>query len=304
MTKIAITTSSFAQYSEKPLRMLRKAGVEYVLNPFGRTLDSEEAIEIIKGCVGIAAGTEPINDRVIDASPDLRVISRCGTGMDNIDLEHAKRRGITIRNTPDGPTQAVAELTVALALNLLRNVSMMDREMKNGIWKKRMGSLISGKRIGVIGFGRIGKAVGSMFSRLGSIVGYYDPLVESKGFEKMDLDDLLSWVDVLTLHCSRNAEGNYVIGLKEMKKMKKGAWLINASRGGVIDEDALYEMLKEKDFSGAALDVFEGEPYRGRLAAMPNVILTPHIGSYAMESRIQMEVDTIRNLLEELIKFS
>lgn len=149
--RIAITPSSFARYSEAPLDLLRERGIDYVMNDTGRTLTEDEAIRILQGCVGVAAGTEPLGRHVLEACPELRAISRCGTGMDNVDHDCARERGVAVRNTPDGPTLAVAELTVGLVLTLLRQAPHQDREIRAGVWKKRMGNLLHGKRVGIVG---------------------------------------------------------------------------------------------------------------------------------------------------------
>ena len=132
--KIAITTSSFAKLSDNPLKRLEQAGLEWKLNPYGRKLTEDEAKEFLINCIGVVAGTEPLTARVIETLPDLKVISRCGTGIDNVDIEAANKRGITVINTPFGPTKAVAELTLGLALSLLRDINRMDRELRQGIW--------------------------------------------------------------------------------------------------------------------------------------------------------------------------
>lgn len=298
--KILISTSSFAKFSDEPLRLLDKAGITYVLNPFGRKLTEDEAIELLQGCVGLAAGTEPLTAKVMDALPKLRVISRCGTGMDNVDMEAAKKRGIVVRNTPDGPILAVAELTLGYALDLMRQITRMDRELRSGTWKKRMGNNLKGKRLGVIGFGRIGRAVAEVFTPLSVEVAFNDPVAESEMYQKMSVNNLLAWADILSLHCSKTGGECSLFTAEQLRIMKPGSWIINASRGGIVDEPALYEMLKSEHLAGAAIDVFEREPYDGPLTKLDNVILTPHIGSYARESRIQMEVGTIKNLIEGL----
>jgi len=298
--KISLTTSTFAQYSDEPLAILREAGHEYVLNPYGRKLTEDEAIGMLHGCVGVAAGTEPLTARVLDALPDLKIISRCGVGMDNVDLKAAAKRGIAVCNTPDGPTLAVAELTLSYALALLRKVNQMDRELREGVWKKRMGSTLKGKKLGIIGFGRIGQAVASIFAPLGVEVAFNDAVVTSNVYRKMPVIELLAWVDILSLHCSKSGGECSFFATEQLSIMKPGSWVINASRGGILDEHALHEMLESGHLAGAAIDVFEQEPYDGPLKQLENVILTPHIGSYAMESRIQMEIDTIKNLIEAL----
>lgn len=298
--KIVITTSSFGKYDHTPLNELKKEQIEYELNPYGRKLSSEEVIEIAKGADGIIAGTEPLNDRVLKKIPGLKVISRCGVGLDNVDLASAKELGIKVFATPDGPTQAVAELSIGLMLDLLRKVSIMDRKLRNGLWEKQMGNLLSGKKVAIIGFGRIGQKVADLLMPFGADIAYYDIRVIDSSFPLKQKTQLLSWADIITLHCSAISDNRPIIGKEELKQMKKGAWLINTSRGGLVDEEALYFSLKDGYLSGAALDVFENEPYTGPLYELDNVILTPHIGSYARESRIEMEMQAVRNLINGL----
>lgn len=301
--KIAITTSSFAQYSDEPLRLLQARDIEYVCNSTGRALTEAEAIALFDGCAGVVAGTEPLTRRVFEACLYLKAVSRCGTGMDSVDMPAAQELGILVRNTPDGPTLAVAELTVGYALDLLRHISRMDREVRAGVWKKRMGHLLHEKNIGVVGFGRIGRAVARLFRAFGAEVAFADPMTDDAHYTRMDVDALLSWSHIITLHCPKQPDGAFVLDTTRLHRMRKGAWLINAARGGLVDEDALYDVLEQGHLAGAALDVFGKEPYTGplaRLAQLDTVILTPHIGSYARESRIQMEVDAVKNLLDAL----
>ena len=298
--KIAITTSSFAKFSDEPLRLLQARNIEYVFNATGRALTEDEAIDLLQGCVGVAAGTEPLTRRVMDALPELKVISRCGTGMDSVDRKAAEEKGIAVRNTPDGPTLAVAELTLGYALDLLRQVSRMDRDVRAGVWKKRMGNLLDGKKVGIVGFGRIGRAVARLFAAFGAEVAFADPYAEDAHAKKMELDALLAWADIVTLHCPKPQDGAVLLNAHRLGLMRAGTWVINAARGGLIDEDALHGLLASGHLAGAALDVFGKEPYDGPLTKLDNVILTPHIGSYAMEARIRMEVDTIKNLLDAL----
>jgi len=300
--KIAITTSTFAVYSKEPLELLEQNGFDYVLNPYKRQLTEAELPELAAGCTGVVAGTERLGREQLEALlPDLRCVSRCGVGMDNVDMQAAQELGILVRNTPGGPTLAVAELALGLALDLLRNVSWMDRELRGGVWKKRMGFSLQGKKVGVIGFGNIGKLVAQTFAMHGTTVRYSDPMVAShETFQRMDIMDLLCWADIVTLHCNKQRGCCHVLGREELSVMKQGSWLINCARGGLVDETALHELLVNGHLAGAAIDVFNEEPYKGPLAALNNVILTPHIGSYAREGRIQMEIDAVKNLLSSL----
>ncbi len=298
--KVAITTSSFAQYDDEPLRLLKENNLQVVLNPHGRAITEDEAITLLEGCVAVAAGTEPLSARVLQALPELKVISRCGVGMDSVDLEAAKKHGIVVKNTPDAPTQAVVELTLGLALDLLRQVSRMDRDLRAGVWKKRMGNLLQGKKLGLIGYGRIGRAVAQAFKPLGVEISFFDPMIKEADCPRRELSALLAWADIISLHCSKPKDGKPVIGAGEFKFVKPGAYLINCARGGLIDESALYQNLKDGRLSGAALDVYSKEPYSGPLTELDNIILIPHVGSYARESRIRMEVETITNLIAAL----
>ncbi|MDR0466458.1 MAG: phosphoglycerate dehydrogenase [Deltaproteobacteria bacterium] len=298
--KVAVTTSSFARYGDEPLVLLRQNGVFCVYNESGRSLTEDEAIGLLQGCIGVIAGTERLSRRVLDACPDLRVISRCGTGMDGVDLEAAKEKGIAVRNSPDAPILAVAEITLSYALDMLRNVTRMDRELRAGTWKKRMGFLLEGKKVGIVGYGRIGRATAKLFAAFGARIAFADPVAEDAALPKMELDALCAWAHIISLHCPAPKDGGPVMSAERLARMWPGSWLINAARGGLVDEEALCRLLQSGHLAGAALDVFAREPYVGPLAELDNVILTPHIGSYAQESRVRQEVDTVKNLLEAL----
>ncbi|MEW6614417.1 MAG: phosphoglycerate dehydrogenase [Thermodesulfobacteriota bacterium] len=297
--KILISTSSFAEYDRTPLDTLMEHELEFQLNPHKRTLSGEELTNLCQGCAGLIAGTERITADVLQKLSELKVISRCGVGVENVDITAADKLGIKVFNTPDAPTLAVAELTIGLMLNLLRKVCDMDRKLRNGHWQKKMGNLLFCKKIGIVGFGRVGKKVAEFLKPFGCEIAYADPFVEDGLMElkRLSLEELLVWADIVSIHVSGNEK---LLGKREFKIMKKGAWLVNSSRGGIVDEDALHNALKAGDLSGAALDVFAKEPYNGSLKDLNSVILTPHIGSYAKEARIQMETQAVENLLKGL----
>jgi D-3-phosphoglycerate dehydrogenase len=295
--KIFISTSSFAEYDKLPLKLLNDAGMDARVNPYKRQLTQDECLSLYKDIDGLIAGTEALTAEVLKSARKLKVISRCGVGMDNVDLEVAGQQGIQVFNTPNSPTAAVAELTVGLILALLRHVPRGDREIRAGKWQKRMGNLLQGKKVGIIGFGRIGQTVAELVQALGAQVVYSDPAVNKAGYERISLDKLLSQSDIVSLHLSG---GGTLLGNRELRSMKKGSWLINCARGGVVDEKALSQVLQEGWLSGAAVDVFTQEPYTGPLSKLDNVILTPHIGSYAIEARVEMEVQAVKNLIKGL----
>ncbi len=296
MKKVFISTSSFAKYDDRPLLMLKEAGLATQCNPHGRKLTEDEVMGFLSDADFLIAGTEALTRKVLDSAGRLKVISRCGVGMDSVDLKAAAALGIKVFNTPYGPTQAVAELTIGLILDLLRKVTLMDAGMRRGTWKKQMGNLLWGKRAGIIGYGRIGRKVAEMLQPFSCEIAYADPAPRECPFSSrcMDMKELLGWAEVLSFHVPVR---DRLIGESEIASMRDGAWIVNTSRGGVIDEHALYDALKRGKLSGAAMDVFEDEPYHGPLTELDNVILTPHIGSYAREARVEMEMQAVKNLL-------
>ncbi|MEE9910704.1 MAG: phosphoglycerate dehydrogenase [Deltaproteobacteria bacterium] len=303
--KILVSPSSFGQVSSAPVDLLRKHDFEIVDNPFGRKLTEDEVIQLGKDCVGIVAGVEPLTARVMDELPGLKCISRVGVGMDNVDLEYAKSKNIAIHNTPDGPTRAVAELTIGMTLALLRRIPQADANLKKKIWKKETGNLLFGKKVGIVGLGRIGRLVAELFRGLGNTVVGFDPFIDRDWASKnhveiLAFDDVLSVSDIVTLHVSSGKNKAPLIGEKELNLLKREAFLINIARGGVVDEDALYKALSTGHLGGAAIDVFSAEPYEGPLCTLENVVLTPHLGSYAKEGKVKMEEDAAQNLINAL----
>lgn len=303
--KILISPSSFGQVGFQPIDLLKENDLEIINNPYGRKLTEQEVSELAKGCIGIVAGLEPLTASVMDTLPELRVISRVGVGMDNVDLEYAKKRGILVVNTPDGPTRAVAELTIAMTMALLRKIPQADANLKKKIWQKEIGNLLFGKTIGIIGLGRIGKMVAELFIGLGNHVMGFDLQPDQKwavkkGVQLAAFGMVLSESDILSLHIPGNKDNTPVIGEKELIQMKDNAYLINIARGGCVDEESLFHALKTNKLTGAALDVFSKEPYVGPLCDLKNIILTPHLGSYASEGKLQMEIDAVKNLIQNL----
>ncbi|HNQ68852.1 MAG TPA: phosphoglycerate dehydrogenase [Bacteroidales bacterium] len=305
MNKILVSPSSFGQVSNEPVEMLEKKGYKIINNPYGRKLTEDEVIELGYGCVGIIAGVEPLTAKVIDNMPNLKCISRVGVGMDNVDIEYAKQKGIIVINTPDGPTRSVAELTIAMTFSLLRRIPQADSAIKNKKWEKQIGNLIFGKQIGIIGLGRIGKMVAELFRGIGNQVVGFDLNPDTQWANLHDVtimpfNKIISQSDIISIHIPGNKDKSAVIGKKEILQMKQSAFLINISRGGVIDESELFYALKNNKISGAAIDVFTTEPYYGPLCELDNVILTPHIGSYASEGKLQMEIESVSNLISAI----
>ena len=301
---ILITTSSFNTENNAALSELQSTGLEIITNPYGRRLTEEDVTNLITpSTVGMIAGVEPLTRRFFTHASSLRVVSRCGIGIDSVDVEAARDHGIAVLNTPDAPTDSVAELTLGLMLSLLRKIPQSDSEIRLGNWNRSKGNLLSAQKVGIVGYGRIGKAVARLLSGFGSQILVHDPFISVNGTEKVksvDFTSLLRDSDIISLHIPGGANNNYLFGAQEMAAMKAGACIINTARGELIDESALIDSLASQHLGGAALDTFEQEPYEGRLCDFRNVILTPHVGSYAAEARSNMEFQAADNLLKAL----
>lgn len=299
--QILISTSNFDLNNFSNLDAVKSAGIDVKLNPFAKRLTQEQSIDLLgKDTIGLIAGLEPLNELVLRSATSLKVIARVGTGLDSVDLVAAKQLGITVLNTPDAPTSAVAELTIGHILGLLRNIASTDRSIRNGVWSVQMGSLLETKTVGIVGFGRIGQRVAKMLTTFGSKIVICDPKTSSKEFVNVSLEELCEISDVVTLHIPYDKSTHHMIGKKQFDLMRTDSLFVNISRGGLVDEDALLNALQSGKIAGAALDCFEQEPYSGPLNKLENVQMTAHMGTYARETRDRMEQEASRLLVDAL----
>ncbi|MEE8327188.1 MAG: phosphoglycerate dehydrogenase, partial [Nitrosomonadaceae bacterium] len=240
---------------------------------------------------------------VFASAKDLKVVSRCGAGLDSVDLTAAKLRDISVFNTPEAPAQAVAELTMGLMLAALRRICQTDRLLRATEWPRMQGQLLAAQIVGIIGLGHIGRRVARLCQAFDARVIAHDPYIDpaSHGVESVSLEKLLAEANVISLHLPYGTDTHHLLDAKTFARMKPDTIIINAARGGLIDETALDEALISGHLGMAALDVFEQEPYHGPLIENDKVILTSHIGSLARESRKRMEIEAAENLLEGLI---
>lgn len=271
-------------------------------------LPHDELIARLPGKQGlVSVVTDAIDRAVIDAGRDLKVISTIAVGYNNIDVAAARERGIVVSNTPDVLNESTADLTWSLILGIMRRIVEGDRLVRRGQWKGfaldfMLGSDLRGKQLGIVGFGRIGRAVAARAPAFGMRVAYTarhaHPTAEG---EFMPLDRLLSTSDVVSLHCPLTAETTHLINQKTLMRMKRNAYLISAARGPVVDEAALVWALENRVIAGAALDVYEREPeiHKG-LLALENVVLSPHLGSSAIETRTTMIQLAVQNVIAVL----
>lgn len=301
MTLVAIGTSSFGTADARPLERLRAAGCTLRLNERGRTLDEDETIAHVEGAVGWIAGAEKVSRRVLAASPTLRAVARVGVGLDTVDLEAARERGVLVSRTPDAPTEAVAEMTLAGLLAVARWIVPSHRDLAAGRWTRHLGRGLRGARALVVGYGRIGRRTAELLGALGMEILVTDPLVAAtdlRGSERLvALDEGLAIADVVTLHASG---GTTLIDRDALARTKPGVILLNSARGSLVDEDALAEALRSGRVGGCWLDVFREEPYRGPLAGLERVVLTPHAATFTRECRVRMESEAAENLLRDL----
>ncbi|HEY4691369.1 MAG TPA: hydroxyacid dehydrogenase [Anaerolineae bacterium] len=276
--------------SEAGLNLLRTAG-EVTANPKITPAELIEALPVYHALV-VRSRTK-VTAQIVAAGENLKVIGRAGVGVDNIDVAAARAKGITVVNSPLAASVAVAEHTLALMLALVRRVPAADASLKQGKWEKSafMGAELSGKTLGLIGIGRIGAEVASRAIAFGMSVLAHDPYlseaqIRDRRAEPVSLDDLLARADFVSLHLPLSAETKGLIGQPQIGRMKKGARLISAARGGVIDEDALRAALDSGALAGAALDVFAAEPPPpDSIATHPKVIATPHVGAQTAEAQ-------------------
>lgn len=302
--KVAIGPSSFGDASKKPVELLEKYGIEIVPNPYGRRLTEDEIIKHLEGIDGLIAGLEPLNQKVLDASKkSLKAIARVGIGMNNVDIPYAESLGIKVSNTPDGPTESVAEMTLTALLSLIRIVPQTNNKLHQGEWKKYIGRSLTGLNVGIIGYGRIGRRFRKFLEGFSCNLYIYDPYLSDEvvlndgDIRCKTLDELLENADVISFHAAGAEE---IIGVKEIDKMRDGVVILNSARGELINEDALIAGLDAGKIQGVWLDAFWKEPYTGKLTQYDNVLLTPHVGTYTEQCRESMEVAAVNNILRDL----
>lgn len=303
--KVLITTVPFGDKDRLPLDLLENAEIEYVINPLNKKLTEDQLAEIIRDFDVIIAGTEPITEKVMESAEKLKLISRVGIGLDSVDILAARKRGIKVSYTPDAPAPAVAELTVGLMLTLLCSVHVSNSQMHQGNWYRYFGRRLGEITVGIIGVGRIGTGVLKRLKGFGILKILVNDIVPNP---ELDLGLNIQWVskeniyqeaDIISLHLPLTNLTKYLIKKEQIFQMKSDAILINTSRGGIINEQDLYEAMQSEHLSGAAIDVFEKEPYDGPLKEVERCLLTAHMGSMSVDCRKRMEIEAT----EEAIRF-
>lgn len=304
MSKILVTPRSLTRDGHPALERLGDAGLDVVFCSPGRFPTEDELIGLLPGCVGYLAGVESITARVLEAADVLEVISRNGTGIDNIDMATAEEKGIRICRALGANARGVAELTFAHILAIVRSVTFSDATLKGEGWERRKGIELQGRTLGLIGCGKIGKLVARMALSFDMRALAFDPYPDpdfkpAAGFRYCPLADVLSQSDIISLHCQPSADGKPVINREAIAMMKDGVYLINTARSSLIDPDAALDALDSGRVAGMTLDAFEAEPPTDwRLVKHSRVIATPHIGGYTAESVDKAVSAAVDNMLE------
>jgi D-3-phosphoglycerate dehydrogenase len=283
------------------IERMRLAGLEVDVRD---DISPEELPHVLPAYDGMVVRSRTkVRAPLIDAAPNLKVIVRGGVGLDTIDADYARSKGIAVMNTPQASSASVAELAIGLMFALARQICQTTASMKAGKWEKKKfeGDELGGKTLGIVGIGNIGKETAKRALALGMAVVAYDPYVDTppEGVQLISLDELLAQSDYITFHLPLNSETRNMIGAAEFGKMKPGVRIVNAARGGILDEDALYDALVSGKVDGAALDVFAVEPVEGhRLFSLEQVIGSPHIGAATKEAQSRVGAEVADKLIE------
>lgn len=304
---ILVTARSFRDVEGPHQEALRQAGYHLVFSPYNRPLQPDELRPLVRDAVGVILGVDAFTREVFEQAPHLKVISRFGVGVDNVDIRAATEHRVVVTITPGANSVAVAELTMLFILALSRHLLTHDRWVRSGEWKRTTGAELMGATLGIIGLGRIGQEVAARARAFGMRVVFTDPapppdhVVHRLEAVPLPLDDLLVTSDVVSLHLPLTPGTRHLIGARELALMKPTALLINTARGGLVDERALYEALKAGRLAGAAFDVFEEEPPGASpLLELENFIATPHVGSATVQTARRMGMMAAQNVLAVL----
>jgi len=305
MSKVLITTVPFGDKNRLPLEMLEDAGIQYLINPYNTRLTEEQLADLVTDFDVVIAGTEKITDKVMTRATNLKLISRVGVGLDGVDLLAAKKHGIRVSYTPEAPAPAVAELTLGLMLTLLRSVHVSNGQLHQGKWQRIFGRRLAETTVGVIGVGRIGTRVlrrtrgfGTPRILVNDLVPNYELSREFK-LDWVTKEQIYKEADIITLHLPLTHLTKNMIRRDQLMTMKGDAMIINTARGGIINERDLSEVMKSGHLGGAAIDVFEHEPYVGPLAEIDRCLLTAHMGSMSVDCRTRMEIEAT----DEAVRF-
>jgi phosphoglycerate dehydrogenase-like enzyme len=301
-TRVAVASHTFS--NDEALRAALSACFPAAyFNPTGRILAGAELVEFLRSGTAAIMGLERIDAALLDACPELRVISKFGVGLDNVDLPGCAARGVAVLSTPGVNAFAVAELTLGLMIALARRIAISTHHLKSGRWVRNGGVQVLGKRVGLVGLGHVGKQTARVLQAVGCSILAHDLLdlsayCAAHGIERGSLDQVLGESDVVSIHVPLTSETRSMIRRPQLRRMKPTAFLINTARGGIVDEDDLADALQDGTLAGAASDVFADEPTRhARLLGLETFIGTAHVGGNSREAIHAVGMAAVRNLL-------
>jgi D-3-phosphoglycerate dehydrogenase len=305
--RVLVTPTTFGKNDPRLRYELESAVGEVVYNALGRPLTSQELCSLLPGCDGLIAGLDVIDRHALAVADRLKVIARYGVGLDNVDLESARRRAIVVTNTPQANSVSVAELAIGLMLSLVRSIPRASTEVKAGKWPRYAGLTLQGKTIGLVGFGAIGKEVARRLATWHCSLLAFDPkpnveIARELGVRLSPLSDVLARSDIISLHVPATRETNGMVNAQFLEAMKSGAFLINTSRGELVEEAALLEALGSEHLAGAALDAFPRQPPPpdSPFLRLPQVVTTPHCGAHTDGAMDAMGWGSLRDCLSVL----
>jgi len=306
MKKVLVTPRSFGKGSGKAFELLENAGLEVVINPYGRILTEDEMVKNIADMDALIVGVDPVTKAVIDSANKLKVISKYGVGLDNIDVSYAKSKGIPVTVTAGANTEAVADYAFALMLSVARDIIPIDRKCRGLDWGKVTALGVYGKTLGILGTGAIGKAVARRAKGFDMKLLAYDvykdeEFAKKHGMAYTDVETILKESDFISIHLPLTDETRGMIGSEQLSMMKQTAVIVNTARGGIIDEKALYNALKNKCIWGAGLDVFEKEPPEGNLLlTLDNIVIGSHCAASNFDAVKNMSLYAAKNAADKL----
>lgn len=306
--KVLITSNSFGKFDPKPKAFMESLGWEVVGNRYHHIMNEEEMMGEVAGVDAIILGSDIVSKKVLDKADSLKIISRYGVGIDNIDLEECEKRGIKVTVTRNCNTEAVADYTVGLMLATTRHICNVDKNLKAGVWQKETGLDLCHKTVGVVGLGAIGRQVIKRLKGFDCKILGYDKLLDENYCKENDItvmepEEIFKQADVITLHVPGNPDGTPMIGEKELASMNENTILINTARGSLIDEKALIEALKGHRIYGYGTDVPSGEAdeieaIKKRFEGLDNVVLSPHTAAVTVEAVNKMTNIAVDHILE------
>lgn len=302
--KILITSNSFGKFDETPRKKMLDLGWNLISNRYHKILGEKEMMQEVQDIDGIILGSDTVNRNVLNCANKLKIISRYGVGIDNIDLEECKNRDIKVTVTKNCNTEAVADYTIGLMLNVLRHICNVNNSLNAGEWRKETGLDLCHKKIGVIGLGSIGRQVIKRLKGFDCKILGYDLYIdqeycESNNIEIMTPEEIYKNADIITLHTPGNSDGSPMIGQHELEMMNEYTVLINTARASLVDEEALICALKSKKIYGYGTDVFVGEPEINKgFKGLDNVVLSPHNAAVSKEAVNKMSNLAVDNLID------